>query len=440
MKLDLSKASVSIDAELEKEILAANALLHSGEGAGNDFLGWVELPSTITAPFLDEIETTAKELAANAEVVIVVGIGGSYLGAKSVLDALGHNFDMLLKKRSTPLVLFAGQNLSEDYLVEMMEVLEDYSIATVVISKSGTTTEPAVAFRVVKEEIERRYGKEGAAGRIVAVTDRSRGALRQLAEQEGYKTFVIEDNIGGRFSVLTPVGLLPLAVAGVDVRALVQGAQQMQEATAPGVPFSENLAAQYAAARTALYRSGKKIEILASYEPKLANIAEWWKQLYGESEGKEGKGIFPASVSLTADLHSMGQYIQEGERTLFETVLWVDSPAEEMKIPVDEADLDGLNYLAGRRVSEVNKMAMLGTMLAHVDGGVPNILLSIEEIDAYAIGQLLYFFEKACGMSGYALGVNPFDQPGVEAYKANMFALLGKAGYESAGEGLRARL
>lgn len=441
MKLKLDKASVTpFEAELQNEMMMCNALLHSGKGEGSDFLGWVDLPSQISAADLLDIENTARTLACNAEVVVVIGIGGSYLGAKAVLDALGNNFDHLQKKRSAPIVLFAGQNLSEDYIAELMEVLAEYSIATIVVSKSGTTTEPAVAFRILKEEIERRYGKAGAAERIVAITDRSRGALRILATQEGYKTFVIEDNVGGRYSVLTPVGLLPLAVAGVDVRALVEGARAMWEATGDKVPFADNLAAQYAAARTMLYRKGKKIEILASYEPKLSNIGEWFKQLYGESEGKNGKGIFPAAVSLTADLHSMGQYIQDGERTLFETVISVDEPNEYFEIKADCANLDGLNFLTGRRISEVNRMAQLGTMLAHVDGGVPNIEIAIEAIDAYSIGELLYFFEKACGISGYALGVNPFDQPGVEAYKRNMFALLGKPGFESEGEALRARL
>ncbi len=440
MKLNLSKIGLEITPEVMSEMEECNGLLHSGQGEGSDFLGWVNLPSSINSAFLADIENTARSLASNAEVVIVVGIGGSYLGAKSVLDALSNNFDLLQKKRSTPIVLFAGQNLSEDYLAEMMEVLADYSIACVVISKSGTTTEPAVAFRIIKEEIERRYTKAGAAERIVAVTDRSRGALRTLATQEGYKTFVIEDNIGGRFSVLTPVGLLPLAVAGVDIKALVEGALDMERATGNEVPYSENLSAQYAAARTMLYRGGKKIEILASYEPKLANIGEWWKQLYGESEGKEGKGIFPASVTLTADLHSMGQYIQQGERTLFETVISVGQSNEELVIKKDTENLDGLNFLAGKRVSEVNRMAQLGTMLAHVDGGVPNIEIELPRIDAYSIGQMLYFFEKACGISGYALGVNPFDQPGVEDYKANMFALLRKPGFEAQSEEILKRL
>lgn len=440
MKLNLEKSGVSIPDVMKSEAMQSNAALSDGSRKGNDFLGWVNLPAQTSAEELADIEKTAQHLASNAEVVVVIGIGGSYLGAKSVLDALGNNFDWLHKKRSAPIVVFAGQNISEDYMYELMEVLKDYSIATIVISKSGTTTEPAIAFRIIKEEIESRYTKAGAAERIVAVTDRERGALRTLATQEGYKTFVIKDNIGGRFSVLTPVGLLPLAVAGVDIRALIEGARDMQKATAPNVPFDENLAAQYAATRNVLYRSGKNIEVLASYEPKLANIGEWFKQLYGESEGKDGLGIFPASVTLTADLHSMGQYIQDGERTLFETVISVEEPNEFFEIKPDATNLDGLNFLAGKRISEVNRMAQLGTMLAHVDGGVPNIEIAIEKIDAYCIGELLYFFEKACGISGYMLGVNPFDQPGVEAYKKNMFALLGKPGFEAAGEALRARL
>lgn len=442
VKIEKIYGTVAADkvAALAAEMKAGNELLHNGKGLGNDFLGWVNLPSSTTKPELEDIKATAKNLAAKAEVVIVIGIGGSYLGAKAVLDALNSSFDMMKKKRKNPIVVFAGQNLSEDYTYELLDTLKDYSIATVVISKSGTTTEPAVAFRIIKEEIEKRYGKADAASRIVAVTDKARGALRTLATQEGYKTFVIEDNVGGRFSVLTPVGLLPLAVAGVDVDAFVKGAVDMENACLPSVPFGKNLAEQYAAARTSLYRAGKKIEILASFEPKLQNIGEWWKQLYGESEGKDGKGIFPASVTLTADLHSMGQYIQDGERTLFETVISVKNPKHHFEIKADAANLDGLNFLAGKRISEVNRMAQLGTMLAHVDGGVPNIELEIETIDAYNIGALLYFFEKACGISGYALGVNPFDQPGVEAYKKNMFALLGKPGFEKEGEELRKRL
>ena len=426
---------------LKPEIEAAGALLHNGQGKGNDFLGWVNLPSSITTAQFDEIEAAAKTLREKADVVLAIGIGGSYLGAKAVLEALSGSFDNLTapQKGKHTKVLFAGQNISEDYMWELMEAVKNLDIAAIVISKSGTTTEPAIAFRIIREEIERRYGKAGAAERIVAVTDAAKGALRTLATTEGYKTFVIPDNVGGRYSMLTPVGLLPLAVAGVDIRALVAGAVEMEQLTATA-PFAENPAMQYAAARTALYRAGKKVEILASYEPKLQNIGEWWKQLYGESEGKEGKGLFPASVTLTADLHSMGQYIQEGERILFETVIRIAQPDHTVTIGADKDNLDGLNFLAGKRIHEVNRMAILGTMLAHVDGGVPNIAVELPKIDAHTIGALLYMFEKACGMSGYALGINPFDQPGVEAYKKNMFALLGKAAYEEAGEALRKRL
>lgn len=433
MKVNLKQIEKFVSANeiksLEAEMMNANELLHTGKGAGNDFLGWVHLPSSIDQTQIDEIDSCARGLAKLAEVVVVIGIGGSYLGAKAVLDACSGSFDYL-QKGAFPHVVFAGQNLSEDYTFELMEALRGRSIAAIVISKSGTTTEPAVAFRIIKKEIEQRYGKAEAAKRIVAVTDEKRGALRTLATQEKYQTFVIPDVVGGRFSVLTPVGLLPLAVAGVDIKALVDGAKKMETECGTHTPMEANPAMLYAAARTALYRKGKKIEILASYEPKLANIGEWWKQLYGESEGKEGKGIFPASVTLTADLHSMGQYIQEGERSLFETVINVENAQYKVNIEANEDNLDGLNFLAGKSLSEVNKMAQLGTSIAHVDGGVPNIELSIERINAFNIGQLLYFFEKACGISGYALGVNPFDQPGVEAYKANMFALLNKPGYE----------
>jgi glucose-6-phosphate isomerase len=418
----------------------ANALLHNGEGAGNDFLGWVNLPSSITAEEIETIRTTAARLATKAEVVIVIGIGGSYLGAKAVLDAMTSSFHFLQKERKNPYILFAGNNLSETYTAELLEAVKDYSIAAIVISKSGTTTEPAVAFRLIKAEIEARYGKEEAKERIASVTDAARGALKTLSTAEGYDTFVIPDNVGGRFSVLTPVGLLPLAAAGINIAELVRGAKDMEAATADSVPFEQNIAAQYAAARNALYQKGYKIEILASYEPRLQYIAEWWKQLYGESEGKDGKGIFPASVTLTADLHSMGQYIQEGERTLFETVLSVREPEGGVTIEADKDNLDGLNFLAGKRLDEVNKMAELGVVLAHVDGGVPNIRIEIPTINEYYIGALLYFFEKACGISGYILGVNPFNQPGVEAYKKNMFALLDKPGYEEASAAIKARL
>ena len=440
VKLDIAKTGIEISADMEAKAQAANALLHSGKGAGNDFLGWVYLPSSISAADVAAIEKEAAKLRSKADVVICIGIGGSYLGAKAVLEAMSDPFKLLHKEQKDPTVVFAGQNISEDYLHELLEAVKEHSIAAIVISKSGTTTEPAIAFRLIKAEIEKRYGKQAAAGRIVAITDKARGALKTLATQEGYPTFVIPDDVGGRFSVLTPVGLLPLAVAGVDIAALVRGAQQMEQATAESVPFGENPAAVYAAVRNMLYADGKKIEILGSYEPKLQYINEWWKQLYGESEGKQGKGIFPASVTLTADLHSMGQYIQDGERTLFETIISVAKPAAKVLIETDGENLDGLNFLAGKRISEVNRMAELGVQLAHVDGGVPNIRIEIPEISAEVIGSLLYFFEKACGISGYMLGVNPFDQPGVEAYKKNMFALLDKPGYEEASKAIKARL
>ena len=440
IKLDTRKAGIEITEELKREAIAANELLHAGEGKGSDFLGWITLPSEIDQAHLDAINAQAAKLRAVADVVICIGIGGSYLGAKAVIDALSNSFELLHKTHKNPIVLFAGQNISEDYMGEMMEALKDYSIATIVASKSGTTTEPAIAFRIVKEEIERRYGKEDAKNRIVAVTDKARGALKTLATQEGYPTFVIPDNVGGRFSVLSPVGLLPLAVGGVNIAELVEGAKAVELATKAGTTYEQNISAQYAAVRNALYRAGKKIEILGSYEPKLVNINEWWKQLYGESEGKDGKGIYPASVTLTADLHSMGQYIQDGERTLFETIISVGAPKYDVRVCSDEANLDGLNYLAGRRLSDINLMAELGVQLAHIDGGVPNLRVEIPQINERTIGALLYFFEKACGISGYMLGVNPFDQPGVEAYKKNMFALLEKPGYEEQGAELKARL
>ena len=440
IKLDIRKTGVTPTAELYAQAAAANKMLHTGEGAGNDFLGWVNLPSSIDATELATIKAQADKLRAKAEVVICIGIGGSYLGAKAVLDALSNSFEYLRKQHDNPTVIFAGQNISEDYTYEMLEALKEYSIATIVISKSGTTTEPAIAFRIIKEEIERRYGKEEARERIVAVTDKARGALKTLADNEGYPSYVIPDNVGGRFSVLTPVGLLPLAVGGVDIEALVAGAVEMEKATSADVAVEENLAAQYAIVRNVLYGEGRKIEILGSYEPKLQYINEWWKQLYGESEGKDGKGIFPASVTLTADLHSMGQYIQEGERTLFETIISVENPAHKVVIEADKENLDGLNFLAGKRISEVNRMAELGVQLAHVDGNVPNIRIALPAIEARTIGALLYFFEKACGISGYMLGVNPFNQPGVEAYKKNMFALLDKPGYEEESKAIKARL
>ena len=440
LKLDITKSGVTITPDMEKAALEANALLYSGKGAGNDFLGWVHLPSSISTADIEAIEAEAARLRAKADVVICIGIGGSYLGAKAVLEAMSDPFRLLHKAPQGPTLLFAGQNISEDYIHEMLEAVKEHSIAAIVISKSGTTTEPAIAFRIIKAEIERRYGKREAAERIVAVTDKARGALKTLATQEGYPTFIIPDDVGGRFSVLTPVGLLPLAVAGVNIGELVRGAREMEHATGENVPFAENLSALYAVVRNELYRQGKRIEILGSYEPKLQYINEWWKQLYGESEGKDGKGLFPASVTLTADLHSMGQYIQQGERILLETIISVAKPAHEVRIESDAENLDGLNYLAGKRISEVNRMAELGVQMAHLDGGVPNLRVEIPAIDEHAIGSLLYFFEKACGISGYLLGVNPFDQPGVEAYKKNMFALLEKPGYEEATKAIKARL
>ena len=440
LKLDITKSGVTITPDMEKAALEANALLYSGKGAGNDFLGWVHLPSSISAADIEAIEAEAARLRAKADVVICIGIGGSYLGAKAVLEAMSDPFRLLHKAPQGPTLLFAGQNISEDYIHEMLEAVKEHSIAAIVISKSGTTTEPAIAFRIIKAEIERRYGKREAAERIVAVTDKARGALKTLATQEGYPTFIIPDDVGGRFSVLTPVGLLPLAVAGVNIGELVRGAREMEHATGEDVPFAENPSALYAVVRNELYRQGKRIEILGSYEPKLQYINEWWKQLYGESEGKDGKGLFPASVTLTADLHSMGQYIQQGERILLETIISVAKPAHEVRIESDAENLDGLNYLAGKRISEVNRMAELGVQMAHLDGGVPNLRVEIPAIDEHAIGGLLYFFEKACGISGYLLGVNPFNQPGVEAYKKNMFALLEKPGYEEATKAIKARL
>ncbi|MDP4207341.1 MAG: glucose-6-phosphate isomerase [Bacteroidota bacterium] len=424
----------------KKEAEAFNAALDNKTGKGNDFLGWVNLPSSIKNSELADIEAVAASLKSKTEVVVVIGIGGSYLGAKNVVEALSNSFQTLKKKQENPLVLFAGQNISEDYMHELIEILDERKYGIVVISKSGTTTEPAVAFRLLKGHLEAKVGKAEAKDLIVAITDEKRGALRTLATQEGYKTFAIPDDIGGRYSVLTPVGLLPIAVAGFDIRALVEGAKAMEKATAQNVPFEQNPSAIYAAARNALYKAGKTTEILASYNPKLVYFSEWWKQLYGESEGKESKGIFPASVTFTADLHSMGQYIQEGLRNIFETVISVNSVNYKVTIPNDPENLDTLNFLSGKRIDEVNKNAELGTMLAHVDGGVPNIRVEIPKINEYHLGELMYFFEKACGISGYILGVNPFDQPGVEAYKKNMFALLDKPGYEEESKKIKAKL
>ena len=414
-------------------------MLENGNGLGNDFLGWLHLPSSITEEHLNDIQTTADTLRELCDVVVVAGIGGSYLGARAVIEALSNNFHCYLKGNN-PAIIYAGHNISEDYLFELTEFLKDKKFGVINISKSGTTTETALAFRLLKKQCEDQRGIEVARKVIVAVTDAKRGAARTTADNEGYKSFIIPDNVGGRFSVLTPVGLLPIAIAGFDIKALVKGAADMEAATAPEVPFEENIAAVYAATRNALYADGKKIEILVNYQPKLHYVSEWWKQLYGESEGKENKGIFPASVDFSTDLHSMGQWIQQGERTIFETVISVENTNHSLVVPTDEKNLDGLNFLAGKHVDEVNKMAELGTLLAHVDGGVPNLRIVMPKLDEYYIGQLLYFFEKGCGISGYVLGVNPFDQPGVEDYKRNMFALLGKPGYEAETEAIKARL
>ena len=433
----VSKEEIQKGAPLAKK---CNETLHNATGKGNDFLGWLNLPSSITEDQINDIEKTAQLLREKCEVVVVVGIGGSYLGARAVIESLSSSFDWLQHNRKNPVIVYAGNNIGEDYIAELMAYLVGKSFGIINISKSGTTTEPALAFRILKKELENAVGKEESVKRIVAITDAARGALHTLAKQEGYKTYVIPDDVGGRFSVLTPVGLLPIAIAGIDIRELISGAAYMEKQTAPNIPFEENIAEIYAVTRNELYKKGKKIEILANYNPKLHFIAEWWKQLYGESEGKENKGIFNASVDFTSDLHSMGQWIQEGERSIFETVLSVATPANSIYVPADEEDLDGLNYLSGRRVDYVNKMAELGTQLAHVDGGVPNLKVDIPELSAYYIGQLLYFFEKACGISGYILGVNPFDQPGVEAYKKNMFALLNKPGFEKENEEIKKRL
>lgn len=424
---------------LKPQVEAAQKALEEGTLPGNDFLGWLHLPTSIGKELLDDLKATAQVLREHCEVVVVAGIGGSYLGARAVIEALSNNFAALLPNNG-PRVIFAGHNISEDYLFELTEYLKGKKFGVINISKSGTTTETALAFRLLKKQCEEQWGKEMASKVIVAITDAVKGAARITADKEGYKSFVIPDNVGGRFSVLTPVGLLPIAVAGFDIEALVQGAVKMEQDCSPAVPFEENIAAIYAATRNALYNNGKKIEILVNYQPKLHFTSEWWKQLYGESEGKDHKGIFPASVDFTTDLHSMGQWIQDGERTIFETVLSIEKPNSSLTVPTDEENLDGLNFLAGKHVDEVNKMAELGTQLAHVDGGVPNMRISIPQLNEYYIGQLIYFFEIACGISGYVLDVNPFNQPGVEAYKKNMFALLDKPGYEEESKAIRARL
>lgn len=433
----VSKETISA---YEAQAKSVQETLENGTGKGSDFLGWLHLPSSISKEHLADLKATAQVLRENCDIVVVAGIGGSYLGARAVIEALSNSFTWLQDQKTAPVMIYAGHNIGEDYLYELTEFLKGKKFGVINISKSGTTTETALAFRLLKKQCEDQRGKETAKKVIVAVTDASKGAARITADQEGYKSFIIPDNVGGRFSVLTPVGLLPIAVAGFDIEKLVAGAADMETACGKEVPFAENPAAIYAATRNELYKRGKNIEILVNFNPKLHYIGEWWKQLYGESEGKENKGIFPAAVDFSTDLHSMGQWIQEGERTIFETVISIDKVNHKLEVPSDEANLDGLNFLAGKRVDEVNKMAELGTQLAHVDGGVPNMRIVMPELSEYYIGQLFYFFEKACGISGYLLGVNPFNQPGVEAYKKNMFALLNKPGYEEDSKAIQAKL
>ena len=422
---------------LAPRLKLAQDKLQKGSGAGGEFTGWVHLPRDYDKEEFARIQAAAAKIRKDSKALVVIGIGGSYLGARGVIDCLcSPNYN--LKKKDGPNVYFIGNGLSADALQETLDLVADVDFSVNVISKSGTTTEPAVAFRFFREALEKKYGREGAGKRIYATTDKARGALKSLADAEGWETFVVPDEIGGRYSVLTAVGLLPIAVAGVDIEALMRGAAQMMEVCADGSYNSP--AWEYAAIRYQLYRSGRPIELLACYDPAFRFMSEWWKQLYGESEGKDGKGIFPAAVDFTTDLHSMGQWIQEGERTIFETVVSVETPRHTVLFPHDEENLDGLNFLEGKRVDEVNKMAELGTQLAHVDGGVPNIRVVMPELNEYYLGQLIYFFERACGVSGLLLGVNPFNQPGVEAYKKNMFALLGKPGYEAESEAIKSRL
>ena len=437
LTVDFSNAPVQVE-EYAQGLAQANTWLQEATGKGNDFVGWVNLPRDYDKEEYARIKAAAKKIQSDSKALVVVGIGGSYLGARSAIELICSN-NYNLKKKDTPNIYFAGNGLSGDALQEVIDLIGDDDFSVNVISKSGTTTEPAVAFRFFKELLEKKYGKAGAAGRIYATTDKARGALKSLADAEGYETFVVPDDVGGRYSVLTAVGLLPIAVAGVDLEKLMAGAADMME-TCRKADLASNPAWQYAAARSDLYAQGKKIEILAGYEPRFRFFAEWWKQLYGESEGKENKGLFPASVEFTADLHSMGQYIQQGERHMFETVVRFGPSRSKLQVPYDEADGDGLNFLAGKDMDFIATQAMDGTLLAHVEGGVPNLIVRAGSIDAYTCGELIYFFEYACGLSGYLLGVNPFDQPGVEAYKKNMFALLGKPGYEEMGAALREKL
>ncbi len=445
LKVDLSKLQGFINPDelekLEPMVRAAHKLVKEKSGAGNDFLGWVDLPEDYDKEEFARIKKAAEKIKGDSDVLVVIGIGGSYLGAKAAVEMLNHGFHNMLpkEKRKAPQIFFLGQNLSGAYLNQVLEMIEGKDLSVNVISKSGTTTEPAVAFRIMKDYMEKKYGKEEAAKRIYATTDRARGALKTLAAAEGYETFVVPDDVGGRFTVLTAVGLLPIAAAGIDIDAMMGGARAARNDYS-SENLKDNECLQYAAARCALYYRGKVTEILVNYEPALIFFSEWWKQLYGESQGKDGKGIFPASVSFSTDLHSMGQYIQEGLRNIFETVIKVSEPTSDFVIEANEDDLDGLNFLAGKTLSYVNTNAFKGTLLAHVDGGVPNVVLNLDRIDAENFGYMVYFFELACAVSGYMTGVNPFDQPGVEAYKKNMFALLGKPGYEELKEALEKRL
>lgn len=441
--IDYSKTGV-MPHEVEyfkEQIAVAHKMLHEKTGAGNDFLGWVDLPVDYDKDEFARIQKAAEKIQGDSDVLIVIGIGGSYLGARACIDALSHTFYNALSKeqRKTPEIYYVGNNISGTYLKDLLDVCEGKEVSVNVISKSGTTTEPAIAFRVFKQFMEEKYGKEEAKNRIFATTDKARGALLTLAKEEGYETFTIPDDVGGRFSVLTAVGLLPIAAAGINIEELMQGAADAR-AEYSNKNVEENACYQYAAVRNALLRKGKTTEIVVNYEPCLQYFGEWWKQLYGESEGKDGKGLYPSSVNFSTDLHSLGQYIQDGQRILFETVINVEHPRKDVELKEEASDLDGLNYLAGKTMDFVNKQAFQGTILAHVDGGVPNVVINLPAINAYHMGQLIYFFEKACGISGYLLGVNPFDQPGVEEYKKNMFALLGKKGFEALRETLLARL
>ena len=442
---DYSKTASFVSGEeigyMKKLALDAKEVLVSKTGAGNDFLGWIDLPVDYDKEEFARIKAAAKKIQSDSEVLLVIGIGGSYLGARAAIEFLGHSFYNVLDKaqRKTPEIYFCGNSISATYLKHLMDVVGDRDFSINMISKSGTTTEPAIAFRVFKEILEKKYGKEGAAKRIYATTDKAKGSLKHLSDEEGYETFVVPDDVGGRFSVLTAVGLLPIAVSGADIDKLMEGAAAGRKAALEN-DFENNDALQYAALRNILLRKGKSVEILANYEPAVHYVSEWWKQLFGESEGKDQKGLFPASVDLTTDLHSMGQFIQDGSRIMFETVINIETSREELIINEEPVDLDGLNYLAGKSVDFVNKSAMNGTILAHTDGNVPNLMVTVPEVNEFYLGELFYFFEFACGVSGYLLGVNPFNQPGVESYKKNMFALLGKPGYEAQRAVLLARL